>query len=176
MATFTRLPRYSGNDLTAVRRGDHFVMRLGGTSTADKNDLVQARTCMWSFVSSSGKQKGITGNRIYQGNGAADGSVIIEVVGEYQIAGKRSGIRRATRTALLLHFFVLGHQLPFIKDVALHGIFQVFLIGYFGVTQFYIQCIDVKEIAVLAVRRARSNVAGLPHAVEALGAIALLDS
>ena len=85
-------------------------------------------------MNGAGKLRNITGKAKYKGKGAADGSVTAEAGSEYQIAAKRFDIRCATRTALLLHFFVLGHQLPFIKDVALHRIFQVFFIRYFGVT------------------------------------------
>jgi hypothetical protein len=80
--------RDSGYDVTAMANGDQFVVRFSGTTTADKNGVVQAQTGTWSFVNGTGKLKGITGKGTYKGKGAADGSVTTEVEGEYQIAGK----------------------------------------------------------------------------------------
>ena len=80
--------RDSGYDVTAMANGDQFVVRFSGTTTADKNGVVQAQTGTWSFVNGTGKLKGITGKGTYKGEGAADGSVTTEVEGEYQIGGK----------------------------------------------------------------------------------------
>lgn len=80
--------RDSGYDVTAMANGDQFVVRFSGTSTTDKNGMLQAQKGTWSFVNGSGKLKGITGKGTYDGKGAADGSVTTEVEGEYQVAGK----------------------------------------------------------------------------------------
>ena len=80
--------RDSGYDVTAMENGDQFVVRFTGTSTTDKNGAVQTQSGTWSFVSGTGKLKGITGKGTYKGSGAADGSVTTEVEGEYQIGGK----------------------------------------------------------------------------------------
>ena len=80
--------RDSGYDVTTMANGDQFVVRFNGTSTLDKNGAPQTQTGTWSFVRGTGKLKGITGKGIFKGKAAADGSVITEVEGEYQIAGK----------------------------------------------------------------------------------------
>jgi len=80
--------RDSGYDITTMENGDQFVVRYMGTSTVDKNGALQAQTGTWSFVSGTGKLKGITGKGTYKGTGASDGGVTTEVEGEYQIAGK----------------------------------------------------------------------------------------
>jgi hypothetical protein len=80
--------RDSGYHISAMANGDQFVVRFNGTSTTDKNGLVQAQKGTWSFVSGTGKLKGIIGKGTYEGKGSADGSVTTDVSGEYQIAGK----------------------------------------------------------------------------------------
>jgi hypothetical protein len=80
--------RDSGYDITAMANGDQFVVRFSGTTTVDKNGVVQAQTGTWTFRSGTGKLKGITGKGTYAGKGAADGGTTTEVEGEYQIAGK----------------------------------------------------------------------------------------
>jgi hypothetical protein len=80
--------RDSGYDVTTMENGDHIVVRFTGSTTSDKNGMVQAQKGTWRFVSGSGKIKGITGKGTYTGKGAADGSVTTEVEGEYQIGGK----------------------------------------------------------------------------------------
>jgi hypothetical protein len=80
--------RDSGYHTTTMANGDQFVVRFSGSSMMDKNGAVQTQTGTWSFVSGTGKMKGIAGKGTYTGKGAADGSVTTEVEGEYQIAGK----------------------------------------------------------------------------------------
>ena len=80
--------RDSGYHISTMANGDQFVVRFNGTTTTDNNGVVQAQTGTWSFVSGTGKVKGIAGKGTYKGKGAADGSVTTEVEGEYQIAGK----------------------------------------------------------------------------------------
>ncbi len=80
--------RDSGYDVSAMANGDQFVVRFSGATTTDKNGVVQVPIGTWSFVSGTGKLKGITGKGTYKGKGADNGSFTTEVEGEYQIAGK----------------------------------------------------------------------------------------
>ena len=80
--------RDSGYHISTMANGDQFVVRFSGATTTDKNGVVQAQTGTWSFVSGTGKMKGIAGKGTYKGKGADDGSVTTDVEGEYQIAGK----------------------------------------------------------------------------------------
>ena len=80
--------RDSGYDISTMANHDQFVVRFSGATTTDKNEAVQAETGTWSFVSGTGKLKGITGKGTYKGTGAADGSVNTAVEGVYQIPGK----------------------------------------------------------------------------------------
>ena len=80
--------RDSGYHVSTMANGDQFVVRYSGSTTTDKNGAVQAQSGTWSFVSGTGKLKGLTGKGTYKGTGAADGSVTTEVEGEYQIAAK----------------------------------------------------------------------------------------
>jgi hypothetical protein len=80
--------RDSGYDVTTMENGDQFVVRFSGTTTSDKNGAPQAQSGTWSFVSGTGKLKGITGKGTYKGAGTADGNVTTNVEGEYQIGGK----------------------------------------------------------------------------------------
>src|ERR1700686_571685 len=64
---------------------------------------------------------------------------------------------------LLLHFFVSSHQFPLVDDVGFHCVFQVRPVTYLGITQFYVEGVQVKEIAVLAVGWARSNITRFPR-------------
>ena len=80
--------RDSGYDVTTMANGDKFFVRFSGTSMTDKNGVPQTQSGTWSFVSGTGKLKGITGKGTFKGKGAADESVTTEVEGEYQIGGK----------------------------------------------------------------------------------------
>ena len=80
--------RDTGYDVTTMANGDKFFVRFSGTSTSDKNGVLQASTGTWSFINGTGKLKGITGKGTFKGKGAADGSATTEVEGEYQIGGK----------------------------------------------------------------------------------------
>jgi hypothetical protein len=80
--------RDTGYHISTMANGDQFVVKFSGASTTDKNGVVTAQTGTWSFVSGTGKMKGITGKGSYKGKGADDGTVTTDVEGEYQIAGK----------------------------------------------------------------------------------------
>ena len=80
--------RDSGYHISTMANGDQFVVRFSGATTTDKNGVVQAQSGTWSFVSGTGKMKGIIGKGTYKGKGAEDGTVTTDIEGEYQIAGK----------------------------------------------------------------------------------------
>src|SRR5579862_8675196 len=80
--------RDSGYHVSTMANGDKFVVRFSGTSTTDKNGVIQAQSGTWSFVSGTGKLKGLTGKGTFKAKGTADGSATTDVEGEYQIATK----------------------------------------------------------------------------------------
>jgi hypothetical protein len=80
--------RDTGYHVATMTNGDQFVVRFNGASTTDKNGVVLTQPGTWSFVSGTGKLKGIIGKGTYTGKGAADGTVTSEIEGEYQIGGK----------------------------------------------------------------------------------------
>jgi hypothetical protein len=80
--------RDSGYHISTMANGDQFVVRFSGATTTDNNGAVQAQTGTWSFMTGTGKLKGIDGKGTYKGKGSSDGSVTTDVEGEYQIAGK----------------------------------------------------------------------------------------
>jgi hypothetical protein len=78
----------AGYHISTMVNADTFVVKFTGTSTTDKNGMVLTQTGTWSFLSGTGKMKGVAGKGTYNGKGAADGSVTTAVEGEYQIAAK----------------------------------------------------------------------------------------
>jgi hypothetical protein len=80
--------RDSGYHISTMANNDSFLVRFTGASTTDKNGAVLTQAGTFSFVSGTGKMKGITGKGTYKSKGAADGSTTTDVEGEYQIAGK----------------------------------------------------------------------------------------
>lgn len=80
--------RDSGYDVTTMANGDTFVVRFTGNSTMGKDGMVLTQIGTWSFVSGTGKLKGITGKGTFNGKGAADGTVTTSVEGTCQIGGK----------------------------------------------------------------------------------------
>lgn len=80
--------RDSGYHISTMENGDQFVVRFSGSTTSAKNGVVTAQSGTWSFVSGTGKMKGVTGKGTYKGKGADDGTVTTDVEGEYQISGK----------------------------------------------------------------------------------------
>ena len=67
--------------------GDTYAVHFNGNAMAAK-DKTAAITGKWTFVSGTGKLKGIKGGGTYKGTSAADGSVEVEVEGEYALAAK----------------------------------------------------------------------------------------
>ena len=80
--------RDSGYHLTTMTSGDTFEVRFSGTTVSTKDGKVQTQSGTWSFVRGTGKLKGITGKGTYKGTGGPDDSVISDIEGEYQLAGR----------------------------------------------------------------------------------------
>jgi nitrous oxidase accessory protein NosD len=79
--------RDSGYHVATMDNGDTYAVHFNGNAVASK-DKTAAITGKWTFVSGTGKLKGIKGGGTYKGTSAADGSVEVEVEGEYAVAAK----------------------------------------------------------------------------------------
>jgi hypothetical protein len=77
----------AGYHVATMDNGDTYAVRFTGNATGAK-DKTAAITGKWTFVSGSGKLKGIKGGGTYKGTGAADGSADVEVEGDYTLAPK----------------------------------------------------------------------------------------
>ncbi len=64
--------------------GDKYVVRYRGVARLKDGKLVAAEGT-WSYISGTGKLKGIKGKGTYKGKSNADGTTIFDVEGEYQI-------------------------------------------------------------------------------------------
>jgi hypothetical protein len=73
-----------GYVLGTMSNGDKFTVRTQGTDVL-KDGQPQSTTGTWSFVSGTGKMKGIKGGGKFTGKPDADGSMVIEVEGEYTL-------------------------------------------------------------------------------------------
>jgi hypothetical protein len=79
-----------GYHTSTMDSGDKFTVRYQGTITASKDGsaVIDGK---WTFLSGTGKLKGIKGSGTYKGTGASDGSGNIDVEGEYALGGKKAG-------------------------------------------------------------------------------------
>ena len=77
----------AGYHVATMDNGDTYAVRFTGNATGAK-DKTAAITGKWTFVSGTGKLKGIKGGGTYKGTGAADGSAEVEVEGDYTLAAK----------------------------------------------------------------------------------------
>ena len=75
----------SGYHTATADNGDKFVVRYTGTATMAK-DNTGTITGKWTFVSGTGKLKGIKGGGTYKGKANADGSGDVDVEGTYTLA------------------------------------------------------------------------------------------
>jgi hypothetical protein len=75
----------SGYNTSNMDNGDKFTVRYQGKITAGKDGSATYEG-KWTFVSGTGKLKGIKGSGTYKGSGPADGSGTVDVEGEYSIA------------------------------------------------------------------------------------------
>jgi hypothetical protein len=62
-------------------------VRFNGTAMMAK-DKTGTITGKWTFVSGTGKLKGIKGGGTYKGTAAADGSADVDVEGDYTLPAK----------------------------------------------------------------------------------------
>jgi hypothetical protein len=75
----------NGYAMITLDSGDKFTVRYRGTATAAKDGTVKYDG-KWAFISGTGKVKGIKGGGTYSGTGPADGSVAVDVEGQYTIS------------------------------------------------------------------------------------------
>jgi hypothetical protein len=75
----------NGYATVTLDSGDKFTARYWGTAVASKDGSL-AYTGKWSFVSSTGKLKGIKGGGTYKGSGKPDGTARAHIEGEYTMA------------------------------------------------------------------------------------------
>jgi hypothetical protein len=74
----------NGYHVATMDNGDKFLVRYQGTARMNK-DGTGTIEGKWSYVSGTGKLKGLKGSGTYQGTMAADGSTDFDVEGEYTI-------------------------------------------------------------------------------------------
>ena len=87
----------SGYNTTTMDNGDKFTVHYSGPATAAKDGSV-AFAGKWTFVSGTGKLKGIKGGGTYKGSGTADGAGSAEIEGEYAIAPPAAAKPKAPTT------------------------------------------------------------------------------
>ncbi len=73
-----------GYHLDAMDNGDKFTVRFAGTGKSKDGKPVSSKGT-WSFVSGTGKVKGIQGKGTYNGAANADGTMTVQVSGEYSL-------------------------------------------------------------------------------------------
>lgn len=74
----------SGYHTATMENGDKYVIHFAGTATVTKEGSATFDG-KWSFVSGTGKLKGIKGGGTYKGTGKADGTGDVSVEGEYTL-------------------------------------------------------------------------------------------
>jgi hypothetical protein len=74
-----------GWDVTTMANGDKLFVRDSGT-TKMKDNMPESIMGKWNFTGGTGKFKGVKGGGAFKGAGNPDGSVTINVEGEYTIA------------------------------------------------------------------------------------------
>jgi hypothetical protein len=74
----------SGYHTATMDNGDKFTVHFSGSTKLNK-DNTGAFNGKWSFVSGTGKLKGIKGGGTYKGMAAADGGSDVDVQGDYTI-------------------------------------------------------------------------------------------
>jgi hypothetical protein len=78
-----------GYNVSTMSNGDKFAVRYQGVVRA-KQDGSAAYSGTWTFASGTGKLRGIRGGGTYRGIGAADGSGVIDVVGQYTLPSAKA--------------------------------------------------------------------------------------
>lgn len=75
----------NGYNTSTMENGDKFTVHYWGNATAAK-DGSATFSGKWTFVSGTGKLKGIKGGGTYKGTGNADGAGSVDIEGEYTLA------------------------------------------------------------------------------------------
>jgi hypothetical protein len=76
--------RDNGYHTATMENGDKYVVHFGGTITGAKDGSATFEG-KWSFVSGTGKLKGIKGGGTYKGAGKVDGTGEVTVEGDYTL-------------------------------------------------------------------------------------------
>jgi len=79
--------RHSGYHTAVMDNGDKVVVHFAGTSMIAK-DAPATIEGKWTYVSGTGKVRGIKGGGTYKGTGNADGSSEVSVEGTYSLPNK----------------------------------------------------------------------------------------
>ena len=86
----------SGYHTSTMDNGDTFWVHFQGTDTMKDGKPVSSKGT-WSFVSGTGKLKGIHGKGTYEGTPNADGTITYEVEGEYTMPAAKPESRPAKK-------------------------------------------------------------------------------
>jgi len=81
--------RDNGYHTATMDNGDRFTVHFTGTAKMNK-DNTGTFDGKWSFVSGTGKLKGIKGSGTYKGTAAADGSSDVTVEGDYAMSAAKT--------------------------------------------------------------------------------------
>ncbi len=84
----------SGYHTATMDNGDKFTVHFWGSMKLNK-DNTGTMNGKWSFVSGTGKLKGIKGSGTYKGMAAADGSSDVDVEGDYTIPEAKAAPAKA---------------------------------------------------------------------------------
>lgn len=82
--TFSSGTRFHGYVVSTMDNGDKFTARTLGRDSFKKGSL-QTTQGTWTFCSGTGKLKGVKGGGAFTGKPNGDGSLIIEIVGQYTL-------------------------------------------------------------------------------------------
>lgn len=75
----------NGYSTSTMENGDKYTVRYSGSGTVAKDGSATFKG-KWTFISGTGKLKGIKGQGTYKGSGKADGSGSVNIEGEYTLA------------------------------------------------------------------------------------------
>lgn len=76
--------RGSGYHFSNMSNGDKIYVRFQGNDTM-KDGKTEISVGTWSYTGGTGKMKGIKGKGTYKGKSDADGNVVSEVEGDYEL-------------------------------------------------------------------------------------------
>jgi nitrous oxidase accessory protein NosD len=85
--------RGSGYHTATMDNGDKYVVRFSGAATM-ANDNTGTIEGKWSFVSGTGKLKGIKGSGTYKGRANADGTGDVDVEGDYTVPAAKTTTKK----------------------------------------------------------------------------------